>query len=362
MKKLIKTLGIFTLVASFAIILTECKKDETKYGILSGTVTLDGTAADGAIVTLSTQANATNVVSRVVADASGVYSIMGIEAGTYFINATWEPSNNNNLLKSTNTVILTGVEAEVSVDGDKAQDIALAGAVSGGDVLFDASEWVWDETHSTFEFEFPYDAFNAVFTGHFATAGFDELYFDEANPGNTKIKAWVDVTSVETGSASLPCGHGRDGITGCIGGTFGVDFDPADTVVAYCADGTTVTNWPNEELVEHNLWGDGSETSYMKQHSIVGNSGVATFESTSVTAFGTGYLAKGTLSFAGNSSNVDLYFNFIEGYLKESSSTQYSSFFGWFKMAAATDFGIVSSHVGDSDVTVKVSAQFNKAL
>lgn len=362
MKKLIRILGIIAFLTGIAILLTECKKDETTYGILDGAVTLDGTPADGAIVTLSTEANAANVIARVVADASGVYSIMGVEAGTYYLNAIWEPSNNNNLLKSTNTVILTGVETEVSVDGDMTQDVALAGAVSGGNVVFDAADWTWDNTHSTIEFEFPYDAFNAVFTGHFATVGFDELYFDEANPENTSIKAWVDVTSVETGSASPPCGHGRDGITGCIGGTFGVEFDPADTVDAYCTNGTLVSNWPNEELVVHDLWGDGSETTYMKQHAVVGNSGVATFKSTSVTAYGTGYLAKGDLDFAGSSTTVDLYFNFVEGYEKESNSSKYSSFYGWFKMAAATDFGIVSGHVGDADVTVKISAQYNRPL
>ncbi len=362
MRKFTKTLGVIGLLAGLAIILTQCNKDETKYGVLSGTVTLDGTAADGAIVTLSTQANAANVVSRVVADASGMFSIMGVEAGTYYLNATWEPSNNNNMLKGTNTVILTGVEAEVSVDGDKTQDIALAGAVSGGDMVFDLADWSWDNTHSTIEFEFPYDAFNAVFTGHFATVGFDMLHFDEANPENTEIKAWVDVTSVETGSASPPCAHGRDGITGCIGGTYGVNFDPADTVNAYCTDGTMVTNWPNEELVAHDLWGDGSSTTYMRQHAIIGNTGVATFESTSVTAYGTGYLAKGTVKFAGSTASVDLFFNFIEGYVKDDGTREYSSFFGWYKMAAAADFGIVSGHVGNADVTVKISAQFNKAL
>lgn len=365
MKKLVKTLGVVALLVGIAILLTECSKDETKYGVLSGTVTLDGTAADGAIVTLSTQANAASVVSRVVADASGAYSIMGVEAGTYFLNATWEPSNNNNLMKSTNTVILTGIESEVSVDGDKTQDIAIAGAVSGGDVVFDLAEWAWDNTHSTIGFDFPYDAFNAVFTGIFGRVGFDELQFDETNPENTVIKAWVDVTSVETGSASPPCAHGRDGITGCIGGTYGVEFDAADTVDAYCTDGTMVTNWPNEELVAHDLWGDGSATTYMRQNSIIGNSGVATFQSTSVTAYGTGYLAKGVVNFAGASAPVDMYFNYVEGYEGEDrggNAVKYVSFYGWYKMAASADFGIVSGHVGDADVTVKISAQFNRAL
>ena len=168
-----------------------------------------------------------NISTIAVGAFTPASAIIGVAAGTYFVNATWEPSNNNNLLKGTNTVILTGVEAEVSISGNLTHDIALAGAVSGGDMVFDLDEWVWDNTHSTIEFEFPYDAFNAVFTGIFGRVGFDKLYFDEANPENTVIKAWVDVTSVETGSASPPCGHGRDGIHGCIGGTYGVEFDPA---------------------------------------------------------------------------------------------------------------------------------------
>lgn len=367
MRQKVRNFGIIVILIGSAIFISQCSKDSDSatYGALSGTVTLDGTAADGAIIFLSTEANAANVVARVVADASGAYSIMGVEAGTYYLNATWEPSNNNNLLKGTNTVILTGVEAEISISGDLTQDIALAGAVSGGNMVFDLDEWAWDNTHSTIEFEFPYDAFNAVFTGIFARVGFDELFFDEANPENTVIKAWVDVTSVETGSASPPCAHGRDGIHGCIGGTYGVEFDPADTVDASCIDGSVVTNWPNEELIEHDLWGDGSTSTYMRQSAIIGNTGVATFESTSVTAYGTGYLAKGLVNFAGAEAEVDLYFNFIEGFEGEDrggNATQYSSFYGWYNMAAAADFGIVSGHVGDADIKVKISAQFNKAL
>lgn len=365
MRKTLKIVSLSAMVIMAALILTQCKKDDTKVGKVSGIVSMeDGTLANGAIVTLSSGANGTDVITRVVADEAGVYAIPGVNSGTYYVNARWEPSNTNNLEKSAGTVILSGVEQEVSVDGEKIVDIVLSGSLSGGSVVFDAEEWNWDNTHSTIGFEFPYDAFNAVFSGHFASVGIDELIFDEANPENSSIKAWVDVTSVETGAASPPCARGRDGITGCIGGSFGVDLDQADTVDASCVDGSVVTDWPNEEPVEIDLWGDGSPTTYMRQSAVIGKTGVATFKSTSIKAYGTGYIATGEFSFAGTTSTVNLYFNYLEGYLKENddSGVQYSSFYGWFKFAALADHGVSSSHIGDADVTVKLSVQFNKPV
>jgi polyisoprenoid-binding protein YceI len=367
MSKISKISGVLASLIIFGILLQQCKNsDETSVGTLSGKVSLEnGTIAGGAIVTLSTEANAANVIARVVADVDGIYSIMGIDAGTYYLNATWEPSNNNNLLKATNTVILSGQEMEVSVSGDKTSDIVLTGQVSGGSAMVDVADgWIFDNTHSTVEFGFPYDGQNAVFTGHFMTAGLDEFHFDEATPANIKIKAWVDITSVETGAPSLPCGHGRDGITGCIANTFNVEKDPADTVENYCSDGSVVTNWPNETPVEYSgdLWGNGSATGYMPESSVMGSTGVATFKSTEVTPFGTGYLAKGDFTFAGTTKSVDLYFNYLEGYTNDDNTESFVSFYGWFKFAALNDFGISSSHVGDNDVTVKLSLQLNKTL
>jgi polyisoprenoid-binding protein YceI len=360
-----KISGALILLVGISITLLQCKnKDEATYGTLSGKVSLeDATIAGGAIVTLSTEANAANIIARVVADADGTYSIMGIANGTYYLNATWEPSNNNNLLKSAGTVILSGQESQITLNGDKTSDIILTGAVSGGSALIDLSDgWVLDATHSAVEFEFPYDVVDALFSGHFASKGLDDFYFDETNPSDTRIRAWVDLTSVETGAPSPPCGHGRDGITGCIVTTFKVEKDPADTVDNYCSDGSTVTNWPNETPVEFDLWGDGSPTTYMPQSSIIGRTGVATFELTEITPFGTGYMAKGDFIFAGVTKTVDLYFNFLDGYTSDDNTKTFVSFFGWFKFAALNDYGISSSHVGDNDVTVKVSIQLNKAL
>ncbi len=365
MRKVLKNFGLIASVICITILLIQCNdKEETKYGTLSGSVGLeDGTVADGAIVTLSTEANAANILARVVVDENGMYSIIGIQSGTYYINAKWEPSNNNNLLKSANTVILSGVESELTVEGDQTSDIVLAGLVSDGNGMVDLDDgWVWDNTHSMIGFEFPYDAVNAVFSGHFSSVGFDEMNFDETAPQNTVIRAWVDITSVETGSPSPPCGHGRDGITGCITNSFKVQKDPADTVDNYCSDGSVYTSWPNEELEEYDLWGEGAVTTYMKQSAIVGSTGVATFVSTEVTPYGTGYLAKGDFTFAGVTKNVDMYFSYLEGYTNDDNTRTYASFYGWFKYAALDDFDISSGHVGDAEITVKLSAQFNKPL
>ena len=366
MKKKIRNLGIVIALVGIAIVLVQCgNKDETKYSTLTGTVTLgDGSIAGGAIVILSKAANAADIVARTVTDSAGAYSIMGLQDGSYFLSARYEPSNNNNLLKSASTVILTGPEQEVSVSGDTKSDLVLSEMAPSGNAVIEVAEgeWGYDDTHSMTEFQFPFDAVDAVFTGHFSRTGLDVLHFDEANPANTHIKAWVDLTSVETGAPSYPGGHGRDGITGCIASTFKIQKDPADTVNNYTSDGTVVTNWPDETLEDYDLWGGGAATTYQKQKSIVGNSGVATFESTDVKAYGTGYVAQGNLTFAGATKSVTLYFNYLEGYSKDSDTqtTDYCSFYGFFKIAAAADFGISSSHVGSNDVTVKLSIQLNK--
>jgi polyisoprenoid-binding protein YceI len=355
---------LFIAMIGLSLMFAQCKKDETTttYSKLSGTISLSADVpADGAIVSLSTTPNAANVVAKTVSDETGAYSFMGLENGTYYLNATFEPSNNNNL-KAAGSVILTGKEVELALAGDLIKDITMEGMVSGGTTNFSLADWVLDITHSTIGFEFPYDAENAVFSGHFSRAGFDALEFDETNPSATTIKAWVDVTSVETGAPSLPGGHGRDGIEGCIQGTFGLDLDPADTIDVYSASGNLITSWPNDTLVAYtgDLWGDGSTTSYESQSAIVGATGVATFEATEVLPYGTGYVAKGDFSFAGTTTEVSLYFSFIEGY--SSATKEYVSFYGWFDFAAAADYGISSTHVGDSQVKVVVSAQFNKAL
>jgi polyisoprenoid-binding protein YceI len=368
MNKIVKTIGKLVLIIGIAILVGQCNKDEgVKYSKLTGKVSLeDGTVAGGAIVSISKEPNAADLVANTVADADGNYSFVNIENGTYYVNARYEPSNNNNTLKSAGTVVLTGAEAEVSLSGDKAVDIVLTGVASTGTgVISYANGWKNDNVHSVVEFEFPYDAVNAVFTGHFARVGVDTFEFDEQHPENTVLKAWVDITSVETGAASPPGGHGRDGMTGCIAGTLKVSKDAADTIDAYSPTGDLITSWPNDDLEAFDLWGNGSHTKYTKQSAIIGASGVATIEAKEVTAYGNGYVATCDFTFAGVTKSVKLYFSYTEGYEKEDKNAhliKYTSIYGWFSFAAAADFSIVSGHIGDNDVTVKLSVQFNKDI
>jgi polyisoprenoid-binding protein YceI len=368
MKNTFKLIATTLAVYGLALLLTQCKKDEgTKYSKLSGKVTLsDAAVASGAIVSISSEPNAAKIIGNTVADANGNYSFESIQNGTYYINARYEPSNNNNSLKSAGTVILTGAEAEVSLDGNKSVDIVLSGiASSGTGVISTADGWVNDNIHSKVEFEFPYDAVNAVFTGNFATNGVDEIEFDEQHPENTVIKAWVDLISVETGAASVPGQSGRDGIIGCISHTYKVDLDAADTIDAYSPSGELITNWPNDALEAYDLWGDASETSYEKQSAVVGATGVATLVAKDVTSYGTGYLATCDLTFAGVTKEVKLYFNYLDGYEAENRQgvlTKFVSIYGWFKFAPASDFEVTSPHFGENEITVKLSIQFTKAL
>jgi len=371
MKKKIRIFGIVTfLTLSIAIFIVQCKKDNsTNYVKVYGIVKLaDSTIADGAIVILSKAANAADVVAKTITDATGNYSIIGIQEGSYFLSSIYEPSNNNNL-KSAGTVKLTGPEQQITVSGDTKADFVINSMAPTGTAIIDIKDgWVYDSIHSTIEFQFPFDGVNALFTGHFTHTGLDVLHFDEANSANTQISAWADIASVETGAPSNPCQHGRDGITGCIVSTLKVLKDKADTVNNYCSNGSVITNWPNETRIPFDLWGTGlSTTTYSKQHSIIGKTGVATLKITSVTIYGTGYEAKADFSFAGVAKSVNLYFNYLEGYSKDGTdsksnpiNTKYVSLYGFFKFAALADYGIISGHIGNNDVTVNISVQLYK--
>ena len=359
-----KTLYIIVALMSVSLLVMQCGDEEsgTSVSKITGDVMLDGAAAGGAIITLSDAPNAANVIATTISDSMGAYSFMGVENGTYYLNARFDPNNTNNLMKSASAVILTGSEVEVAVDGDVEKDVDIVGMASTGTGTISTNGGsVLDGTHSAIAFEFPYDGVNAVFKGHFATVGVDAIEFSEADPSTMSVKAWVDLTSVETGAPSGFCGHGRDGITGCIQGTFKVETDDADTVMVYCEDGEMETGYPNTEGVAYDLWGDGSTTSYEKPSAIIGATGVATFKISAATAYGSGYKATASFTFAGTTQNVDFYFSYIDGYQKESNgvTTSYNSIYGWFKFNPDA-IGVSSSHLGTNDVTVKISAQFKK--
>lgn len=326
------------LIASFLFF--NCSNtDELKE--ISGVVTIDGSgAADGAIVTLSSQPNAAEPVVKVVVGSDGKYAIANVEEGTYYLSAKYDSDNTNNMKsQGAGFVFMTASDIKVEMKGSNiTQDIDLVSNGSSGTAVIDLEQgWKWDNTHSYVGFDFEYDEENAIFSGLFGEVDWDKFVFDEANPSNCKFEAKVSLISIETGSPSGGGLHGRDGVNGCLAGTFGINRNPADT----------------NDLGEYN------------ESAVVDPTGTATFKSTEVSAYGDGYLAKGTLGFNGLQSNVNLYFHYIEGYEGEDRfgvQTKYISFDGWFEFKAKEDHDIQSSHLGDEIVTVRTAIQFYKPM
>lgn len=324
-------------------IFTQCKDDEKDASSveLKGTVMMSETEkADGAIIYLSTAANATDIERKTIADAEGNYSFKGVAAGTYFLSAIYNTENNNNLKAGEIDITFkTASDVEVSVGAsDVVQDLTLVSDVSSGTAMIDIADgWSFDATHSSIGFNFPYDELNAPFYGVFETYSVQKLKFDQANPSNSMFEIELDFTSVATGSTG-----GRDGINGCIAGDLGIQFkDPANITAA----DTTA---------------DGDYT----ESAIIEGTNIAKFTSTSVSAYGNGYVAKGTLSFNGNSASTDFYFQYIEGFdgtNRAGVATKYSSLEGFAKIKAGEEFGVESGHVGDVLVTITASIQVNKA-
>ena len=102
--------------------------DETTTSLseLSGIITMPGgDIAGGAIVQLSTTANAANVIAKTITDNNGKYKLMGISNGTYFISSIYNPANTNNLLKSAGVVILSSKEVSITIEGNKEMNLEI---------------------------------------------------------------------------------------------------------------------------------------------------------------------------------------------------------------------------------------------
>ena len=372
MKKTIFLFGIAAFLS--AITLYNCKKDATttttKSAKITGTVTYESSLkAGGAIVTISSSPNAAAVITKVVTDADGKYTVPGLADGTYYLSAKYNTANTN-LKSATDIFFTTGSEINVAVSGsDLVKDIALVSSTaSGTDVIeYTASKevgkWSLDQTHSRIGFTFPYDSVNSVFFGTFTWYGLNSFKFDQTNLANSSIDAWVDITSTETGAPTLLDTvnrklvlGGRDGLNGCISHTFLVLPTATDTF--FTVSKTDTSKKPPVTTV----------TKYYRPSAVINSasttsgklipSAKATFVSTSITAYGDGYVAAGKMTFIkGVDVPVNLYFHYIKGFASK------VSFNGYFKMNPSQDFGMPKSgHVGvmagKDPVDINISLQF----
>lgn len=329
-KAIIILLVIFT---GMTILFIKCsKEDETVVAAISGKVTyvsVSGTAmdADGAVITVYKGTSADEEYMTVVANESGMYKVERVDAGDYFLVATYSTENVNNL-KSDGVDGMTFKSEGVAVSvgsSDVVQDITLGNFASTGADVISTSDGTWaQESHSKVTWKTLYHGEAAQLTGGFNNFGIKQLDFDEADPASTVIKGWVQLSSINTFEP------GRDALGHCVTDDLGVEYNPADTA----ADGT------------------------LNASAVDASTDTAWFNSTSVQAYGNGYLAKGNLIFKGVTKQIDMFFVYngtheIPG--RTSGADPFAVFEGEFTFDAANDYNV--DYSGGDEIEVNIHLQ-----
>ena len=186
--------------------------------------------------------------------------------------------------------------------------------------------YVLDQVHCNVGWQTYFQNNNALLTGRFNTFN-TSIHFDQANPQNTVIGAWVQLSTFNTGEP------GRDGTGGCGPTNMGIKYDTVAGVVTPIA--TTDSAW---------------------------------FAAPAGTCqrYGTGYVAHGNLTFRNITHSADLYFNY-GGQKQEITSTgdttQWVGFIGQFQMQANTVYGVSLMDAINDSVTVLLNfnAYYNNA-
>lgn len=178
--------------------------------------------------------------------------------------------------------------------------------------------WSFDKAHSNVRWETMYYEDNALLTGRFNNFNIS-IDFDEANPQNGKIEAWIQLSTFNTGES------GRDAPGKCGPNYMGIQY--LDTL--YTVDPATDTAW---------------------------------FNSTSIERYGDGYLAKGNLIFKGVTKSQNMYFKYTgqKDYSDPPDGSKIKGgFSGEFTINATTDYGVTSTSIADK-VTVLINANYKK--
>jgi len=357
-KKLMKLLALVCISAVIVFACTE-EKIVTEYVDrevevivpaetynISGTITfpdLNGESAnaDGAVVYL--KMNATEATAdfdaTAVADAEGNFIFTNLLDGSYFVFANYNTENQNNAGARMANIVFGGEGALVAIAGeDVTQNLMLVSLGQANVVAvntYDGGNWMNDWGHSSIDFSFPYDSANADFGGQFTPANIF-IEFDPADLANSKIEASIDLLTVNTHSPG-----GRD--------------------PKYNADNTL---WQDAVTGEYKL---GCISTYFgvspDKLSILDDFRYATFASTTIEAYGDGYLATGKLTFNGVSEDVSMFFQYVPGFTNVSRQRQYSSFKGTLEFAAYDVWGVTSGHLKTgATVTVEIGYQIYQPI
>ena len=190
---------------------------------------------------------------------------------------------------------------------------SIAGAINSTN-----NTWAFDKTHSNVNWETEYYGDHAFLTGKFNNFKVD-IVFDSQDPTNTKIDAWVQLSTFNTGEP------GRDGPGKCGPGYVGVKYTDTNNTVNPATD----TAW---------------------------------FTSTSSKIEYDYYVATGTFTFNGVSKTVDMKYKFtgLTEVTNQFGTSDKGGFKGEFMFLALSDFGITSTSIAD-EMYVTVNANYSKS-
>ena len=208
----------------------------------------------------------------------------------------------------------------LTVSGNTGTDVidARIGGIAVPPSYTTPGAWKVDKTHSNVMWETKYYANGALLTGRFNIFEM-KVNFDQANPANSSIKAWVQLSTYNTGEP------GRDAYGKCGPGYMGVAFD-------------TLSKNPT-------VLGPRASTD------------TAWFTSTSIKKYGNGYLVTGDFKFRGVTRSIDMPMSYTGISTSTNATTgkktDRAGLQGEFGINALTVFGVNSTSIADL-VTIRV--------
>lgn len=359
--KTIRSLSILLTLFFVLGLVVQCSDDPSPVDLstISGTVTYpDGNGAPvvapGAVVTLFSTSPVANM--QTIADADGKYSFSNLVAATYTLAAYYDTENTNSAGRfsglrfaiAPTDVAITNLDVtqDLALTSEGQEGITLAMDINyawneGTSAYVETGSWDWEETRAPVQFEFRYRDATADFLGSFSQFNKFVLNFDPANLSASNVTAIVDLASFDTRSPG-----GRDPK---IDRSPTSSFSPISPASVFTRSGCMLgaLGIPVQSLTFPTT--------------ITGPERYASFTSTSITAYGDGYLAKGNLVWLGVTLPIELMFKAIPQTLDSNGSTYYG-FEGGFIMNPKSGFNFESSSLNNADVTIRISIIGKKLL
>jgi len=282
--------------------------------------------AKGAVLSLYSGTSATGTpVLTAFSDQSGNYSLKYLVPGSYFLTALYNTENQNKGIIQGVNFAFDGIGITMGTS-DLSQNIALASVAAPGALKISLDsvsagatyrQVAW-ESHSKVVFNVSH-SLGTVFQGGFNVWKVSKFNFDEANPANIVISAWVQTSSINTLEPA------RDALAGgCVRKTLNVDTMIVGGVVKPIPETDTIRFYANV----------GEVTKYGKGYLAKGHLKGFYKHGTGVTGPGAGtngFLPADTAGYAGPYNQVidkpcDMYFEF-QGKNKVISGSNYNWYF-----------------------------------